>query len=636
MKDKVDNLIKDKEEVNKRNEELKSQGEKFKNVAEMHEKEKINWILTEKEMKKNIIELGTSLIEEQDKNKQIMDEIKLRNLKLAEIFSKQKKEKETWILTENEMKNNIIEIGNDMLIKSKELQQALDQSRLKDQLLCESNTQLRLFEKEVNKRDELISLKKQELNDKQTDINCLNCLVIKLNEDIDKLKSKQRSNLKETNELKMLLKTDEERSKEELKSYFNQQQNERLQLNVELQALKEENKKIKVLDGQISCLSMEKEETLLAHKKVKEDLEEELNKEKLKLSNIIERGQSNDILATDLHEKEEIIFKLRGDLKKRGILLRDAQNTVEKLQQENGKRSMINQMKNQIEDLESVNLSLSKSKKNLENDLEDLKIQLEDVSKSNTRFEERHLSVTKENLSLSNQLEDTEEELKEMLKKYKDGVSKVSADQIIIQDQSFALSELEDENETLKEKNFDLQHKIEQLESETVDLKQHKNAKFKITELEQKLDLELTNKLRLEHQTERMKDNICKLEREAEILHFKYQTEQEKYKKQLNQYRDLKEDYLSLQGKENNTSEKCSSLQKKLDIAEAENILIKKDLELAMRRIEDFHMAINSEIDSDSDTITYSDDEMFLSNNSETESIAKELEESNKNNILPD
>ena len=238
-----------------------------------------------------------------------MDEIKLRNLKLAEIFSKQKKEKETWILTENEMKNNIIEIGNDMLIKSKELQQALDQSRLKDQLLCESNTQLRLFEKEVNKRDELISLKKQELNDKQTDINCLNCLVIKLNEDIDKLKSKQRSNLKETNELKMLLKTDEERSKEELKSYFNQQQNERLQLNVELQALKEENKKIKVLDGQISCLLMEKEEILLTHKKVKEDLEEELNKEKLKLSNIIERGQLNDILATDLHEKEEIIFK---------------------------------------------------------------------------------------------------------------------------------------------------------------------------------------------------------------------------------------------------------------------------------------------------------------------------------------
>ena len=52
-----------------------------------------------------------------------------------------------------------------------------------------------------------------------------------------------------------------------------------------------------------------------------------------------------------------------------------------------------------------------------------------------------------------------------------------------------------------------------------------------------------------------------------------------------------------------------------------------------MRRIEDFHMAINSEIDSDSDTITYSDDEMFLSNSSlKSESIDKELKESTKQN----
>ena len=144
-----------------------------------------------------------------------------------------------------------------------------------------------------------------------------------------------------------------------------------------------------------------------------------------------------------------------------------------------------------------------------------------------------------------------------------------------------------------------------------------------------KLSLEQTNKYRLEHQAERMKDTVHKLEEQAELLQFKYQTDQEKFKKQLNQFRDLKEDYLSLKGKECDTSEKCGKLQKKLDIAEAENIIIKKDLELAMRRIEDFHVAINSELDSDSDTITYSDDEMFLSNSSE--SIDKELKESNKN-----
>ena len=629
MKEKVDNLIKDKEEANKKNEELSAQAEKLKCLAKMHEKEKTSWNLIEKEMKKNLVELGTSLIEEQDKNKQIVEEVKQRNLKLAEIFSSHKKEKETWTLIENEMKRNIIEIGNDLLLKSKELQKALSQSKLQDENLKESETKLNLLAKEVDKRDELICLKKLELNEKQTDINCLNGLVLKLNEDIDYLKSQQMSSNEGKNKCtdsnKEILKVDLETGLDEGKDRSFQFHSE--------STLSKEKEKLKELDRQISCLVVEKEEILLAHEIVKEQLKEELNKEKMIVSELKEKTQSANSVLNESKIKDDIILKLRGDLKKRGLLLKDAQNTIEKLQQESGKRSVINQMKNQIEDLESANLSLSRAKKSLENDLEDIRIQFEEVIKSNSRLEERHLSVTKENLTISNQLEDMEEEFKEMLKKYKDCLTKASADKIKIQDQSFTITELEYENERLKEKNNENLHKIELLESDTFDLNQHKNAKFKITELEQKLNLEQTNKYRLEHQAERMKDNVQKLEEEAELLQFKYQTDQEKYKKQLNQFRDLKEDYLSLQGKECDTSEKCSKLQKKLDIAEAENIIIKKDLELAMRRIEDFHMAINSEIDSDSDTITYSDDEMFLSNSSlKSESIDKELKESTKQN----
>ena len=193
MKEKVDSLIKDKEEANKKNEELISQAEKLKSLAEIHEKEKTCWNLTEKEMKKNIVELGTTLLEEQVKNKEIVEEVKQRNLKLAEIFSSQKKEKETWKLIENEMKKNIIEIGNDLLLKSKELEEALNQSKLKDEKIKEAETKLSYLASELDKREELICLKKQELNEKQTDINCLNGLVLKLNEDIDKLKSQQIS-----------------------------------------------------------------------------------------------------------------------------------------------------------------------------------------------------------------------------------------------------------------------------------------------------------------------------------------------------------------------------------------------------------------------------------------------------------
>lgn len=623
MKEKVDNLVKDKEEANKKNEELSLQAEKLKCKGEMYEKEKTSWILTEKEMKKNLIELGTSLLEEQDRNKQIVEEVKQRNLKLAEIFSSHKKEKETWTLIENEMKKNIIELGNDLLLKSKELQQALYQVKLKDENLKESETKLNFLTKEDEKKDELICLKKLELNEKQTDINCLNSLVLKLNEDIEYLKSHQICSSEGT---KKFTNSNKEILKENLHTGLDHLQSESKPT--------EENLECKELAGKISCLEIEKEEILLAHKRVKEHLEEELKTAKMVVSELKAKIQSTNSLSNESNAKDDIIWKLRGDLKKRGLLLKDAQNTIEKLQQDNGKRSMISQMKNQIEDLESDNLSLSRAKKSLESDLEDMRINFEEVTKGNLRLEERHLSVTKENLTLTNQLEDLEEEFQEMLKKYKEGVNKASADKIKIQEQSFTITELEYENERLKDKNNESLNKIELLESDKFDLNQHKNAKFKITELEQKLNLEQTNRYRLEHQAERLKDNVHKLEKEADLLNFKYQTDQEKYKKQLNQFRDLNEDFLSLQGKECDTSERCRKLQKELDIAGAENIIIKKDLELAMRRIEDFQFAINSEIDSDSDTMTYSDDEMFLSNGSlKSESIDKEMKESkNQNN----
>ena len=152
----------------------------------------------------------------------------------------------------------------------------------------------------------------------------------------------------------------------------------------------------------------------------------------------------------------------------------------------------------------------------------------------------------------------------------------------------------------------------------------------KMKELEQKLELERTNKLRLENQVERLKETAKKTEREHEIERFKHQTESEKHRKLLNQFRDLKEDYLSLQGKESDTADKNSHLNKKIEIVDSENIILKKDLELALKRIEDFHTAISSEIDSDSDTITFSDEE-FLETLSQSrqssirDSIAQEI-----------
>ena len=55
--------------------------------------------------------------------------------------------------------------------------------------------------------------------------------------------------------------------------------------------------------------------------------------------------------------------------------------------------------------------------------------------------------------------------------------------------------------------------------------------------------------------------HVCQLQ-ESEEVRYQRQGEQEKQRRLLNQLRDLKEDYLSLQGKEADVTEKRNVLEK--------------------------------------------------------------------------
>ena len=135
----------------------------------------------------------------------------------------------------------------------------------------------------------------------------------------------------------------------------------------------------------------------------------------------------------------------------------------------------------------------------------------------------------------------------------------------------------------------------------------------------------------METQKDRLKESVKKMDKEADEMRLKSQNDQERNRKVLNQFRDLKEDYMSLQGKETDITENNHHLNKKLEIAEAENVVMKQEMELAMKRIDDFHLAISSEIDSDTDTVNYSeaseeDIEVFLDNHRRAMTMQRERE----------
>jgi len=332
-------------------------------------------------------------------------------------------------------------------------------------------------------------------------------------------------------------------------------------------------------------------------------------------------------------EKDEIISRLRSDLRKKNILLKDSQSLVDKLQQENSKRLLVKQLKNQVEDLEHENMSAIRAKKNAEIELQEVKQQMEELNNAKIKLEDKYFASARENAALSTQILENEDELEEILKRYKSSVAEISTDQITLQDQAMQIIELENENEKLKEQVSDMSVKLVVLEEDVDKKSKQKGLEIKVVDLEQRIELEQTSRKRMETQIERLRQSIKKMDKESDEMRYKAQGEQEKNRKLLNQLRDLKEDYMSLQGKEADITERNIHLGKRLEIAEAENIVMKKELELALQRIDEFHQAISScsEVDSDTDTMTYSDAldedvEMFLVNHRRAMSVQRERE----------
>ena len=572
------------------------------------------------------------LLQEKEQSKLKCEEYRQMIQTLNDKNQKLEKDRSKSSSREKELQSKIVILNKTLQDKTSDLTSSCEQHCIKAKEISDKSLELINIRKVLEETEQIVNSQKEQINDKNEVINSLNDLVIKLNEDIKTLKVKQNKTDTDTKDLNSLKQMFEnlQHDQESLKSTYEDLKSKYLSSVEEIENYNSEKSKSRLKEqeyqGKIQQLSDEKLQLVSTHEKEILGLEEkllcqkneaEIDKKKLE--------QKLELLESD--NKDELISKLKSDLKKKGVLLKDAQNLVSKLQNENCKKSLIKQMKSQIEDLEAENLSLSRSKKLLNNDVEEMKLQVEDLLKSKSRVEDKCSAIVKENSSLSNQLGDTEEELHELLKKHKNNISTIAADKVNIQEQSFIIIELEHESEKLKEKNSDLQYKIDKLESDTVDLCQYQNAKMKITEIEQKLDLEQTNKFRLEHLNERLKDNLAKMEKENEIDRIKHQSDQEKHKKLVSQFRDLKEDYMSLQVKESDIKDKNMNLNKKIEITESENIILKKDLELAMKRIKDFHTAITSDIDSDSDTITYSDDDSSFT--SRPQSLALELNEAN-------
>ena len=175
--------------------------------------------------------------------------------------------------------------------------------------------------------------------------------------------------------------------------------------------------------------------------------------------------------------------------------------------------AVVRQLKSQLEEAEHARTAALRSKRHAELEVEDVTQQLEEVSKGRAKVEEKLALVIRENTELSARLQDGEEEMVEVMRKYRASVAAMGTDQITLQDQATTIQELEGEQGRLREKVGELEGRLEHVAGSSGATEQGRRAELRLTEMEQRLELEATNRQRLEGQVSRLREARDRLEK---------------------------------------------------------------------------------------------------------------------------
>ena len=175
----------------------------------------------------------------------------------------------------------------------------------------------------------------------------------------------------------------------------------------------------------------------------------ELKQIKVDLLKLAEEGNKTD---TSIKETEsKVVDKLRKDLRKKSCLLKDAQLYISKIERKKVIKPEVNLLKDKIESLEDEKRYLTKVKRELEDDLAEVKLEKENITKRELLMEKSYKEKAEENLKLNQQLSENEESIEEIMCKYKNVIKSISKYQQTIEDQSEELSKLFIQNKKLEE-----------------------------------------------------------------------------------------------------------------------------------------------------------------------------------------
>lgn len=556
-------------------------------MQQQHEEELENQLMIKKASDKKLAEV----LEDLEEEKRVSSQWKRKAMKANSEIQDQR------LMLEEQMARNAE-------LEKKQRKFDVELSNRQEEIIKEH-----FLREKVEREKDMIQREKysleQELHSTRLDMEMQSEKIMMLNKELEELAG-STSGEEEMTQLK--------RAKQELERKFKDQEEELEELAGQVQLLEQSKLRLEMsleksrqeLRRELSVKEEEIEEIRAGAQKKVKNLEAQLETEQEERHQVLKQKHELERKIVELSDQPpphdpEVERRLRRDLKRTKALLQDAQLMLERVREGQASKSIIRQLKNQLEDAEFAKTAAVKARQGAEMELQDLQSQLEEVTRTKCDVESRSLQLSREKNALQTQLEEMEEELAEVMKKYKAVVQQMSSDQKLLTDQHEQISELEAEKQTLKEQLSELTNKVEQMSGHPDDIHKIHQLEGRIRDLEMRLELEQTTRTRLESQLHRLKEQCERMRQECDTLHNKEVQSQESSRRLQRQLRELREDYSALQQKESEAYQKQHELEMALENTEADLQATRTDLRLACQRIQDLQHALEDDISSETD-----------------------------------
>ncbi|CAH8534321.1 unnamed protein product [Schistosoma intercalatum] len=291
----------------------------------------------------------------------------------------------------------------------------------------------------------------------------------------------------------------------------------------------------------------------------------------------------------------DIEHKLRKELKIVKSLLAEKEALIIELSSNpSDSQSQITKLRDRVDELDELNEILNRQKRALQSDLDEIQQQLASALRTQKEFEEDLSRSKRQFLDLQSQFTDQEEAHKETRDKLQNATASLTIKEATIQAQIQEIDEFLIERKKMQTQIDELKLKLNTNNIDQVPRSELERLEAKNRELEQRLDIETSNRVRIQYSLDRAKETIDQLTNERDKLIIIEANEREQNRKLSRQLREAQQD-------ENEATRRATTAQRRAEEAQMdankamhEALCSRAEMNALLRRTQDLEALIKS------------------------------------------